>query len=368
MQVIPAGQTAVFPVALLSGSSRTFHHNVDVVVNGVHFLHLTVQADVIDPAVRLSHTDIDFALSTQDWLDHCDKLILMENTQAVPCPYEWCNPMTGVFNVAPMHGCIPPHSSSEALIRWAPPPEASHQGFLSKFMSDIQDVLCAEEFLDPIPCCHAGGSQQQCTLMLKVNGSTTNSVRLKGHVPEMKLQCIPKAVDLHTICLGLPVKVNAELANYGGASTAFRAHTMSSEMTCHPSSTVIEASASVAIEVCFTPSEVGILRTSVDFEQRGGSSVSLAIMADVRIPRAIRFIEDVLDFGTLYQGASNKLPLTLTNRECLSCELEIDLSTEHLLTLSLAPGQWDPSSGADTPLEEFTASDEHSVYVLMMEA
>lgn len=128
--MIPAGHTAMFPITMLSVSSRAFNHHVDLVLNGSHFLYFTVQADVIDPAVRLSHTDIDFSLSAHDWLNHCDKVILMENHQAVPSPYQWCNPMPGVFNVAPMSGCIPPYSSSEALVRWAPPPESSHTGLL----------------------------------------------------------------------------------------------------------------------------------------------------------------------------------------------------------------------------------------------
>lgn len=153
MQVIPAGQTAMFPITMLNMSSRAFYHNVDVVLNGSHVLKFAVQADVIDPAVRLSHTDLDFALSAQDWLNHCDKVILMENHQAVPSPYEWCNPMPGVFKVAPLSGCIPPYSSSEALVRWAPPLDSSNAGPLLGHA--VACLLLALSFLNcPTHCCH----------------------------------------------------------------------------------------------------------------------------------------------------------------------------------------------------------------------
>lgn len=137
LQVIPAGQTAMFPITLKCASSRPLHHDVDIVVNGNHFLHFTVQADIVDPTVKLSHADMDFLLSAQDWLSHCDKLLLMENSQPVGCSYEWCNPMPGVFSVAPMFGHIPPYSSAEALIRWTPPPDSVSQGLLSPISTDL---------------------------------------------------------------------------------------------------------------------------------------------------------------------------------------------------------------------------------------
>eukprot|EP00892_Ulva_mutabilis_P006465 jgi/Ulvmu1/4190/UM019_0169.1 len=124
-QVIPAGRTAVYPITLICASSRSVYHDVDVVLNGFHFLPFTVQADILDPTVKLSHTDMDFTLLPQNWLNYCDKKVLMENSQAVPFSYEWSNPMPGVFNVAPMSGDIPPHSSSETLIRWIPPAESN---------------------------------------------------------------------------------------------------------------------------------------------------------------------------------------------------------------------------------------------------
>lgn len=160
--------------------------------------------------------------------------------------------------------------------------------------------------------------------------------------------------------------VTAELINDGKEATAFRCHALSAAIACHPMSSVIEASESFAVEVCFTPNEVGIQKCVINFEQRGGSVVPMAIKADVRIPTAIRFLEKILNFGTLNQGASKALPLTLVNDDCISCEIEIDLSEESLITLSLGPGQWESSSGNSIPLEDCTSLNPEHEYALLM--
>lgn len=104
----------------------------------------------------------------------------------------------------------------------------------------------------------------------------------------------------------------------------------------------------------------------INFEQRGGSVVPMTIIADVRVPTAITFAEKFLDFGTLYQGASKALPLTVINDECVACEIEIDLSVESFITLSLGPGQCDSFSGNGIPLEECTSLYPEPEYALLM--
>lgn len=190
---------------------------------------------------------------------------------------------------------------------------------------------------------------------MKVNGSTVSLLRLRGQSPEAKLQCKPKAVDLGTICLGLPVKLTASIVNDGQLGTAFRSCQMSSNTTCYPSSGILAAHESASADIIFIPSEVGSVKKLVNFEQRGGPIITMAISSEVRLPKDIWFAEEELSFGTLYKGASKKLPITLVNSECFFCEVEIDLANEHLFTLSLGPEQWHPSSNTESPLQECLA-------------
>lgn len=180
---------------------------------------------------------------------------------------------------------------------------------------------------------------------------------LNGHSPEAKLQCKPASIDLGTICLGLPVMMTASIINEGKLCTAFRCTQLSPNTTCHPFAGTLEAHESVCAEISFSPDQVGATKTWMRFEQRGGPTVSMAITADVRVPTEVQFLEEELSFGTLYQGATKKLPLTVINHDCISCEIEIDLTEECFFTLSLGSDQWDVASGAESPLQQCSSNE-----------
>eukprot|EP00892_Ulva_mutabilis_P006466 jgi/Ulvmu1/4191/UM019_0170.1 len=159
------------------------------------------------------------------------------------------------------------------------------------------------------------------------------------------------------ICLGLPVKISTDLINEGQLCTAFRCVDLNPNTVCHPISSVLEAGESVTAEIGFTPDQVGATTTLIQLEQRGGPAVPISITADVRIPTDVHFSADELSFGTLYQGAMKKLPISLKNCESMPCEVDIDLTQEHLFKLSLGIDQWDATSNTDCPLQQWPACD-----------
>lgn len=125
LQAIPAGQSAVFSICLRSSSAKSFRHAVEFIINGLHFLHFDIHADVIDPMLSLSHSELEFALSTNDWLNYCDKVVLLENPNKFPCSFQWQVPSPTSFTVTPMTGTVRAAGSLEAVIRWTQDKDAT---------------------------------------------------------------------------------------------------------------------------------------------------------------------------------------------------------------------------------------------------
>ena len=101
---------------------------MEFIINGLHFLHFDIHADVIDPMLSVSHSELEFALSTNDWLNHCDKVVLLENPNKFPCSFQWQVPSPSAFTVSPMTGTIKAASSLEPVIRWTQDKEATGIG------------------------------------------------------------------------------------------------------------------------------------------------------------------------------------------------------------------------------------------------
>ena len=118
MQAIPAGQSAVFSICLRSTSAKSYRHSVEFILNGLHFLHFDIHADVIDPMISVSNSELEFALSTSDWLSHVDKVVMLENPNKFPCSFQWQILSPSPFTVTPMTGSMPAASSLDTVVRW----------------------------------------------------------------------------------------------------------------------------------------------------------------------------------------------------------------------------------------------------------
>jgi hypothetical protein len=125
LQAIPAGQSAVFSIRLRSTSAKAFRHAVEFIINGLHFLHFDIHADVIDPMLSVSNSELEFALSNNDWKNHVDKVVLLENPNKFPCSFEWQVPSPSAFTVTPMTGNIKASSSLDTVIRWTQDKDAA---------------------------------------------------------------------------------------------------------------------------------------------------------------------------------------------------------------------------------------------------
>jgi hypothetical protein len=106
---------------------------VDFIINGLHFQHFDIFADVIEPKLLVSHCELQFVLSTSDWQNNVDKVVLVENPNNFSCSFQWQVPSPSAFTVTPMTGSINAASSLDTVIRWYHDKEAT--GCASKYMS-----------------------------------------------------------------------------------------------------------------------------------------------------------------------------------------------------------------------------------------
>jgi hypothetical protein len=83
-------------------------------------MEFELNADVQAVDLLLSHTELDFAFSLDDWLPHVDRILRLENPNNFPALFVWDNPCPGLFNISPLSGSVPPLSSMEIAVRWAP--------------------------------------------------------------------------------------------------------------------------------------------------------------------------------------------------------------------------------------------------------
>jgi hypothetical protein len=120
LQIVPARGSAAFPITLYSTDPRTFSHKVEYILNGTHFQEFELNAEVLAVELQLSHTELDFAFSLDDWLPHVDRVLLLNNSNRFAAEFDIDNPCPGLFNVVPIAGSVPARSSAEVAIRWAP--------------------------------------------------------------------------------------------------------------------------------------------------------------------------------------------------------------------------------------------------------
>jgi hypothetical protein len=142
MQIVPPHGRAAFPITLATREPRAYSHKVEYILNGSHFMEFELNAEVQAVELLLSHTELDFSFSFDDWLPHVDRILLLENPNKFPALFAWDNPNPGLFNVAPMSGSVPPLASTEIAVRWAPsmPVQPALPGASGALLTHLQET------------------------------------------------------------------------------------------------------------------------------------------------------------------------------------------------------------------------------------
>lgn len=368
----------MFWICLRSTSAKSFRHAVEFIINGLHFLHFDIHADVIDPMLSVSHSELEFALSTNDWLNHVDKVVLLENPNKFSCSFQWQVPSPSSFTVTPMTGTIKPASSLDAVIRWTQDKEeignpstlkyhlehlAQHQltfsGILPKlcFSCDSCSVCfqcmqkCAHTECQAYPqlCMHA--EKQESQLVLRINGGVTSrSVTVQGVPPEGLVRWKAPKLHVGSVPVGLPVTTTAFIMNKGVMDSVVRVMS-SPNIECTPLNSLIAFGDVIPMEISFVPQEAGTFKSLITAEQRGGKIFTLPVVADAVMPQ-VSIVENEFNFGVVYFGANRKLPLTIVNSGPVQAQVVFDFAEHPLFSLSLSQEQWENAEEySESPLQ-----------------
>ncbi|GAX74871.1 hypothetical protein CEUSTIGMA_g2317.t1 [Chlamydomonas eustigma] len=325
-QVIPPGGKARFPLLFHAAEVRYINHRIEYCINSCHVLSLGLTADVVPVSLELSADDLHFEFSADNWEGFVDKMLILENTNKFPVEYTLdCS--GGTFSVNPKMGTVKPLSSSEVVVRWAPPLDGSASGAL------------------------------QGSLTLNLIGSQTpKTVLLQGQLPEGKLNFREKEVDVGMVPCGVLQSVSVQIKNGGTSESAFKIlpHPL---LQVSPTKGKLSADNVMELVLTYNCSQPGAVTTVLEVEVQGNKPLKLPFKAVGVVP-VVEIKEDEFNFPPSFIGSRIKLPFTLMNNSAVPAQASINLTAHSYVQLSISKDVWSTEEYEVCPLQRIGAKND----------
>jgi len=326
-QVIPPGARGRFPLTLVANEIRTFTEKLEYCINSSHIFPVTVSASVVPVTLELSSDELHFEFSLENWDTYIEKMLILHNPHKFLVDYSiTCMPME-VFSASPMVGTVKPQSSSEVVVRWAPPLDGSG----------------------------AQGMAQEGSLVLSlVGGDHPRRIFLQGVLPESALRLRDKVLDAGSVPLGATQTLTAQLLNSGTRAAAFCV-LPNPLLKVQPMRAKASPDEVVDVEVTFCPQNPGLMSTSLEIQVQGGKTLKIPVKAEAMVPK-VDILQDQFDFGSVYLGTLGRTPVTLVNTTSVPAKMRVDLLQTPELRLSIAKEAWSASEYDACPLQAIGSS------------
>lgn len=191
------------------------------------------------------------------------------------------------------------------------------------------------------------------TIAIKVNGGPDRLLRCKASIGKANCALSHKMVDYGVVTVGMPKHQNITLANAGQTDAFFHCEvpsgyltyffcrsqdhwsiyfflnyflrsSHSSELVISPNQGCVRAGSTQELEVTLTPLKKTIYDMEVEISIPGGKPLKFNVRARADIP-TVALKEDEFDFGTVYVGATARLPITLSNTSMIPALVIVDL-------------------------------------------
>ena len=303
-QVVPPGATTTFDITLYSETVESFQQNIYYTINDTHTMKFMVYAEIAPLELQLSREEISFKF--QDTMLEASATEICVITNSSNADAHWSFEPLGVdslFSVSPVSGVLPMGQSCRVNVTFTPGPNTS----------------ASED------------------LILKCVGGPDRFIHLKGSVGEARCAFQQRSLDFGVVPIGRSRELKATVRNTGENAAVFWVDDPVPGVTVIPSRGRIPVGGSQEFRVSVLASVPQVFQTAVSLRIRGGKPLRCPLQAEAQIPHVITGEVD-LDFGNVYMGSSQALPLFFENDSPFTATLFIDLDEHMEFSLLTAEG------------------------------
>ena len=290
-QVVPAGVTAGFDVALTCANLGSLHRTVEYVINGKHRYAFEVTAEIVPVTVNLSTESLNFGFDAENFENFVTEYVKIANPNTHPVEFS-VSSSSGAFVASPSSGVINAGLSAELAVTWTPASGSS------------------------------GGSDAE--LSLRVVGGAARRIACAGISPEGKLTFREKSVNFGSVCVGEETTRTATVRNVGASDAVFTLDQAPPWVRCTPGRARLSPGSSADLQLVFTGEAPQVYASTLQMAVRGSKPIKLNLSGEAIVPQAAAS-PDAFDFGDVYLGGTARRTLTLTNTSPIRASLELDL-------------------------------------------
>ena len=306
-QIIPSAQAGCFELVFHSQSLQTFKGYVKYILNNRHEFKFTVLAKVEPVKLTLENQQMVFRFSDKDEEMKITNQVKIFNKGNASGFFNWKPSQTGIFDITPMQGEVPPDGSVTISITYTPS-GTNFKGETERLVLNVQD-----------------GDAQFLTCV--------------GYVNEAKCDFKESLLDFEQVLVSDEKVKTVYLKNKHKTTAVFQIPmTLLPGVTVTPMRGRIPPDSHLELKVAFQLNDPQVISGDILVNIRGGKPAKLAIKAEAVVPQ-VRILEEEFDFGGVTYGGTGTLKMTLVNDSNIGALLDIDLSEGDAQYLEIMPAR-----------------------------
>lgn len=304
-QVVPSAHAAGFDIVVYSAERQNIQKAVGYLINGIHQYKLWIKAEIVPVQIRLSRHEMNFRFTEESLEGTLTETVTLTNDGNAPACFTWQG-MNSNFSVNPSTGIIARQGGSHPVeITFTPPGNA-----------DTKDLY----------------------LTLKTVDGDDQMLHVSGQAPEASCSFSRNRLDLTSIPVGLRQDKVVTVLNTGRNVAVFQVESLPDGVTVSQMRGRIPPEGRLELEVHVLMVRQAVLEGVISLNIRGGRPIRLPITASAVVP-TIEILEDEIEFGELFLGVDEVLPITLRNVSAVEGTLYVNLQPHPAFTLSLLEGE-----------------------------
>ncbi|KAF6261116.1 hypothetical protein COO60DRAFT_1637017 [Scenedesmus sp. NREL 46B-D3] len=353
-QVIPAGSTAKFQLALHCHEVQVLKERIQYCINGCHMQSLDVLAEVVAVTLELSCDELLFGFSLDNWDDFAEQGLIMENPHSFPVDYDAMDTRHGSSSSSSSSRQQQPapsggkQSTAQQSNQGTPGAAATSQpgvspgtgGSSSRSIGNktaLMVQLPPNAGAESAAAAAMAGCQHTGFMTLKLKGgadAAPKKVMLHGELPVGLLKFKEKEINLGAVPLGCQQTFVAQLKNVGSADASYRV-VPNAQLSVSPDRGHVAAESGAELELALLAQQPGHVAATLE-------------------------VERAAPFPSTFIGAASQLPLTLVNTTPVPATLLCDLTQQPEFELTISRDDWAGAGYSACPVQRIGANGEMS--------
>lgn len=289
-QVIPANQTAGFDIKFKALKPVNFNKPIEYTINSAHTFQVPVTAIVSPIDLQLSKSVINFKFTSGSSSPFVKEYVTIHNKSSSEAHFSWesTNPS---FSLSTLSGYIEAHKTVNVEITYIP----------------------------------GRKNTDETTLLLKVDGGPSRSLKCIGTPGSPKCALMRKKIDFGLVPVGISKSQVLKIKNSGEDDAIFSVTNPNlSELSISPASGRIGAHDTCSFEVQFKTSQAHSFSYNVVVEIAGASALTFNVSGQSELPKVELSVGE-FEYGKVFVGSTTSIEAKLTNVGSIPAILFLDL-------------------------------------------